>query len=148
METKKYQQKLQYNKHADSKELPPLYPGQDVSVLDKPTKTWKQATVVDKCPEPRSYIVETNNGTVRRTRAHLRERANEAEHNYQPVSNPAGETTPSRTQTQPANTDITQGDQHQQKQEPVVLTQDNHGSPGQTTSRSGRAIKKPQRYTE
>lgn len=143
MKTNKYQQKLQYNKHADSKELPQLYPRQDVAVLDKATKTWKQATVVSKCPEPRSYIVQTNSGRVRRTRAHLRERAieNEADHDYQPETNQAGEMTPSRAQVQHANTETSKVDQ---QQEQVISTQDSHSSPaknGQTTSWAGRIIR-------
>ena len=55
-------------------DLPPLYTGQRVRILDKTTKTWCPGTVVEKCQEARSYIVETLNGTrVRRNRSHLRD---------------------------------------------------------------------------
>eukprot|EP00914_Ancora_sagittata_P015747 GHVO01031322.1.p2 GENE.GHVO01031322.1~~GHVO01031322.1.p2 ORF type:complete len:127 (-),score=7.59 GHVO01031322.1:405-785(-) len=59
--------------------LAPLYPGQAVRTLEPRTGTWQPATVIDRAPEPRSYNVETQNGTeVRRNRAHLRPAADEA----------------------------------------------------------------------
>ena len=71
MQNKKHQQMLQHNKTAAPNDLPPLYPGQDVRVFDKTSKTWSPATVITRCPEPRSYTVQTNNGTtVRRNRVH------------------------------------------------------------------------------
>ncbi|KAK2140060.1 hypothetical protein NP493_6007g00004 [Ridgeia piscesae] len=55
----------QSSRHVD---LPPLYTGQRVRILDK---TW---TVVEKCQEPRSYMVQKPNGTrVRRNSSHLRD---------------------------------------------------------------------------
>ncbi|KAJ0005960.1 hypothetical protein NQD34_015854 [Periophthalmus magnuspinnatus] len=56
------------------KELPPLHPGQHVTVLNKERGTWHPATIVEKSSEPRSYIVQTPNGNqIRRYRSHLRE---------------------------------------------------------------------------
>ena len=61
----------QTSRHVD---LPPLYKGQKVRILDKTSKTWCPGTVLEKCQEPRSYLVETPNGTrVRRNRSHLRD---------------------------------------------------------------------------
>ena len=61
----------QSSRHVD---LPPLYKGQKVRILDKTSKTWCPGTVLEKCQEPRSYLVETPNGTrVRRNRSHLRD---------------------------------------------------------------------------
>ena len=60
MQNKKHQQMLQFNKTAAPNDLPPLYPGQDVRVFDKTSKTWSPATVITRCPEPRSYTVQTN----------------------------------------------------------------------------------------
>jgi hypothetical protein len=55
-------------------ELLPLYTGQQIRIIDKVNKTWCPGSVVERCSEPRSYIVETPNGTqVRRNRSHLRE---------------------------------------------------------------------------
>ena len=56
-----------------SPELPVLHAGQRVRILNKETHLWSPGEIVTKCAEPRSYIVQTSNGTVlRRTRAHLR----------------------------------------------------------------------------
>ena len=61
----------QSSRHVD---LPPLFKGQKVRILDKTSKTWCPGTVLEKCQEPRSYLVETPNGTrVRRNRSHLRD---------------------------------------------------------------------------
>ena len=52
--------------------LPPLSQDQHVRVQDPITKKWAPCQVVTTAPEPRSYIVRTNNNTVRRNRHHLR----------------------------------------------------------------------------
>ena len=55
-------------------ELPALPAGQRVRIPNKETHHWSPGEIVAKCTEPRSYIVQTPNGTrVRRTRSHLRE---------------------------------------------------------------------------
>ena len=55
-------------------ELPVLHAGQRVRILNKETHLWSPGEIVTKCAEPRSYIVQTPNGTrLRRTRSHLRE---------------------------------------------------------------------------
>lgn len=60
--------KKQYDK-TSGRDLPPLYPGRPVRILNRDTKTWIPGTVVERCSEPRSYIVETPNGSrVRRNR--------------------------------------------------------------------------------
>ena len=61
----------QSSRHVD---VPHLYKGQKVRILDKTSKTWCPGTVLEKCQESRSYLVETPNGTrVRRIRSHLRD---------------------------------------------------------------------------
>lgn len=56
------------------RELPPLLIGQHVNVQDQTSGKWTQAVVKNICPEPRSYMVQTPNGSVlRRNRNHLRE---------------------------------------------------------------------------
>lgn len=64
-------------KHHDQcsgRDLHPLFRGQSVRVLDKERKTQYPGTIVEKCKEPRRYLVETPNGnTIRRNRSHLRE---------------------------------------------------------------------------
>ena len=63
-----------HHDRSSGRDLPPLSPGQHVSVLNKERGTWYPATVVHKCDELRSYIVQTPNGNkIRRGRSHLRE---------------------------------------------------------------------------
>ena len=55
-------------------ELPALHAGQRVRILNRETHHWSPGEIVAKCTEPRSYIVQTPNGTrLHRTRSHRRE---------------------------------------------------------------------------
>ena len=57
------------------KELPPLIPGQRALYQDLQSGRWAPATVVTRAPEPRSYVIRTDNGqTMRRNRVQLRGR--------------------------------------------------------------------------
>ena len=47
--------------------------GQNVTVQDPQKDKWIPGTVVDKLPEPRSYVVQCGNKQVRRNRSHLRD---------------------------------------------------------------------------
>lgn len=62
-----------YNCRHSARPLPELHPGQSVRVKLDGDKEWKTpATVIRKSQEPRSYVVEMDNGTVtRRNRRHL-----------------------------------------------------------------------------
>ncbi len=63
-----------HHDRCSGRDLPPLFRGQCVRVLDKERRTWHTGTIVEKCREPKSYLVQTPNGnTIRRTRSHLRE---------------------------------------------------------------------------
>ncbi|KAI0228606.1 hypothetical protein LSAT2_020949 [Lamellibrachia satsuma] len=65
--------KRHYDRNVREDDLSPLHPGHNVRVLDKPSKTWYQGTVTQRCEEPRSYIITTPGGSnVRRNRRHLR----------------------------------------------------------------------------
>ncbi|XP_038064887.1 uncharacterized protein LOC119735255 [Patiria miniata] len=65
--------KANHDKHAGP-DLPSLYVGQKVRILDQPNKSWTPGEVTKVCKEPRSYEVRTPNGsTHRRNRSHLRE---------------------------------------------------------------------------
>lgn len=73
-----------YNRKYSARPLPELHPGQEVRVKLDGNKGWKTpATVIAKSKEPRSYVVEKDNGTVIcRNRRHLQavpETANPAE---------------------------------------------------------------------
>ena len=66
---------IQYHDRNAGPKLAPLHAGQRVRILYKDSHTWCQGEVLVTCAEPRSYIVQTPNGTrLRRTRSYLRER--------------------------------------------------------------------------
>ena len=57
----------------NAKDLPTLIPGQNVRVQNTDSGRWEKAVVVSDCNEPRSYIVNTDEGkTLRRNRVHIR----------------------------------------------------------------------------
>ena len=62
-----------YNRRHSARPLPELHPSQQVKVKLDGDKGWKTpAKVICKSKEPRSYLVEMDNGTVtRRNRQHL-----------------------------------------------------------------------------
>ena len=55
------QQKLYYDKSA--KDRPDLQIGQTVGLQDPNSLRWTEAKVIQKCPEPRSYVVEAQGGS-------------------------------------------------------------------------------------
>ena len=71
LEQRQDTQKLYHDTRAH--DLPPLATGQQVRVQDHASGRWKPATVTATCDEPRSYLVEAQNGRIlRRNRRHLR----------------------------------------------------------------------------
>ena len=73
LEERNEEMKLQHDP-SNRTDLQPLYVGQRVRILDKVNKTWCPGTVVGKHDSPRSYTVETPNGTIlRRNRSQLRD---------------------------------------------------------------------------
>ena len=69
-------QSVQRFSHHDAhvKEMIDLIPRQPVWVQDPHTKTWYEGAIVSKAETPRSYMVHTKSGIVRRNRIHLKER--------------------------------------------------------------------------
>ena len=66
-------QKRDYDRTAGP-ELPALYTGQRVRVQDPGSGLWMPATILERCSEPRSYVVGTpNGGRLRRNRRHITE---------------------------------------------------------------------------
>ena len=59
---------------AHAKKMIDLIPRQPVWVQDPHTRTWYEGAIVSQAETPRSYIVETKSGIVRRNRIHLKER--------------------------------------------------------------------------
>ena len=66
--------KTYHDKSLRKTDLSPMFVGHKVRIPDKVNKTWCPATITKKCDQPRSYIVQTPNGTtLPRNRSHLRE---------------------------------------------------------------------------
>ena len=62
------------DKTSRKEDQPSLYTGRGSQNYHHQKKTWCPGKIISKCNEPRSYVVETPNGTrMRRNRAHLRE---------------------------------------------------------------------------
>ena len=161
MQIKKHKQQLQYNKTASPYELPPLYPGQDVRVLDKASRTWKPATIVGKCNEPRSYVVQTSSGNeIRRNRGQLRELnkngktdASGQEDMQQSYERCNRHTSPQHPTVQPTvqplvqpTVETTRNNEHQ-VEETSTPSHNNTPSGDRVVTRYGRVVNKPQRYT-
>jgi transposase InsO family protein len=73
LESRQESQKFYYDAKS-GKELPSLCTGQKVRFQHHVTGHWIPAKIAEKCAEPRSYILETPNGSrLRRNRKHLRE---------------------------------------------------------------------------
>ena len=138
----------QSSRHVD---LPPLYKGQKVRILDKTSKTWCPGTVLEKCQEPRSYLVETPNGTrVRRNRSHLRDMTVQTrsvsfadeEVNDHPNSH-AEHSPPHSTDNE---TRLMQNESTPNAGERRIPCTDNQTVDGDARRKSCRAIRRPQRY--
>lgn len=126
------------------KDLPPLYPGQKVRILDYERKTWSPGEVIKVCQEPRSYDICTPNGSIlRRNRQHLRELRHatpQPQHTSpQPHSTPQVHTSKVPKQLNFANGNNVQAP-------PKVWATNEHERKGTVKTRSGRIVVPPQRY--
>ena len=135
LENKREKMIRHHNSTARKYDLPPLYVGQQVRILDKVAKTWCPGTVQSRCDEPRSYIVETPNGNkLRRNRAMLREILPR----HIDISPNNSTTVPERLEVEP------------KEPQPTTLHQGEHAN-GQDkityTTRSGRIITPPKRIS-
>ena len=64
-------QKFYYDK--SSKELPEVYPGDSVRVLDPFSHKWEPGVVKDKTQTPKSYVLDMpSDNTLKRNRRHIR----------------------------------------------------------------------------
>lgn len=131
MEERKEKITKHHNATSRDRPLPPLSPGEQVRILNRNTKTWTPGTIKHQCRQPRSYIVETPNGaTLRRNRSHLR-----------PITLLSTTKTHSKDIHPPENIPSeTQTEGEKQEHSPKTT----HA----TTTRSGRVIKKPGRYSD
>ena len=137
-------QKEYHDRHAH--DLPPLITGQDVYVQNQQTGLWKPATVQAKCMEPRSYVVETDDGqTLRRNRRHIqgsktvKKTVTFKNDDGSSDQEPAIDTVPQKQQQ-----NIQAGIKNNVPDSKTENTLDQELTGYQT--KSGRVIKKPERY--
>ena len=131
---KQQKQKNYYDQHA--RDLSHLVPGQEVRIQDHRTKGWEQGVIRRQCQEPRSYVVESENGNwLRRNRRHIQT------------------TTPSVLDREvEAQEREEHGQSHastwQNSNEQQFENQTMEGETCRTVyrTRSGRAVRKPERY--
>lgn len=99
---RKNQDKRKEYYDSTTKLLPPLQPGDKAFVRTDSQDQWRPATVVDKLPEPRSYLLDNGQNLVRRNRVHIKPDKTipcSADENYsepgqQPTSEEIDETPP------------------------------------------------------
>ena len=119
-----------------ARDLSHLVPGQEVRIQDHRTKGWEQGVIRRQCQEPRSYVVESENGNwLRRNRRHIQT------------------TTPSvldRVVEAQVREEHGQSDAStwQNSNEQQLENETMEGETYQTVyrTRSGRAVRKPERY--
>jgi len=139
LQVKQATQEHYYNRGA--KDLPELSVGQIVGLQDARTLRWSKARVVEK-QDPRSYTVETSNGSrLRRNRRHLKDLAPEpmttAESTTRTVSNNRGADSSISTDDDVNNTPAVQASADR-----------NDGTTRIETRRSSRCAKAPERLIE
>lgn len=136
LQTRQNDQKRYFDeKHPTN--LPPIQKGQDVRVQNQETGRWEKGRILSKRPEPRSYEVQTSSGhTLRRNRRHIKltQEKDETKSQKQHQANTQRRNDAHEHCDQNASTDQTQStDQSHRDTEPY-------------TTRSGRSVKKPDRY--
>ena len=150
-------QKTYFDQHR--KELPPLIANQQVSVQDTTTGLWSPATIIKSCGEPRSYVIQTSDGTtLRRNRRHLKD-SGRSQHAV-PVTQPTDDDDHVDDDTLDNPADSTSDDPGKIHGRPPVLSTGppkesvtwanappTTGSNSSTArTRSGRAVKPPKRF--
>jgi len=77
LEKRQQQQKAYFDQQ--TRPLRPLINGQHVNVQHPSTGRWEPATVLQQAAEPRSYVVQTDQGSeLRRNRIHIRDKPQDA----------------------------------------------------------------------
>ena len=140
------QMKRSHDHNSLRADLPPLYPGQYVTIINKADKTWHPGVIIRRCDNPRSYIVETPNGTrLRRNRTHLRAVPAPA-----PAKNKHLADTGKRVRfADTAPTTTTNSEQYTSTRTETQTTPVEMQAPKSATrTRSGRVINLPARYRD
>jgi len=144
-------QKRNFDRHAQNHSLRPLYAGQPVRMLNTKTHCWEPGTIQATTEDPRSYIVANANGAVyRRNRQHLREVPS-----YNQVNNPSAHNPPTdpvaeapaapRATLENASSSTSRGEAARPSQMPAT-TQESSRDAGHTTTRSGRVVRRPDKF--
>ena len=114
-------QKMYYDLQG-TKELPPLNSGDPVMLQDALSMQWKPGTVVTPSKEPRSYVVQTTDGTrYRRNRKFLRKLAKPI---IVPSEEPA-EVPDTQTDVEPPPTQQDKDDEHEPRRSPREIKKPN-----------------------
>lgn len=128
-----------YNRRHGVRALPPLSHGQSVVVKLDGESGWKTAgTVQQTHTTPRSYLIQTDRGTLRRNRRHLRP-------TFLPVHQP-DETESTQANEQPSSPRASPPDSPVRETVPAEPGEHPHGR-AQVTSR-GRVIRPPDRFKD
>ena len=148
------QQSMKYYYDRNAHDISPLTTGQPVRIQDQATKKWLPGTVICTRPEPRSYEVQTQSGSIlRRNRRHLRP-ANSGPVVISSEDEPAiaeaddhvvepSHDIPESTKAPHSIVSSTARDIGVNSK-PLCATQ----NPGTYRTRSGRAVIRPARFTE
>ena len=148
------QQSMKYYYDRNAHDISPLTTGQPVRIQDQATKKWLPGTVICTRPEPRSYEVQTQSGSIlRRNRRHLRP-ANSGPVVISSEDEPAiaeaddhvvepSHDVPESTKAPHSIVSSTARDIGVNSK-PLCATQ----NPGTYRTRSGRAVIRPARFTE
>ena len=150
-------------RNTPGKELSQLTPGQSVRILDRNTKMWMPAKVINQNKQPRSYTISTNKDTqIIRNRVDIREIPQKNQKQYQATwpkdNHKVMNSTPREPLViqEPNQADTTQSEteeanhpqQKTQQSEPESQMSKTNEKNSLMTTRSGRIITKPKRFNE
>ena len=145
---------MKYYHDRSATDLNPLTAGQPVRIQDQATKKWHQGTRSCKRPEPRSYAVKTQYGSVLcRNGRHLRPAGTEVivtEPMDQPATLESGEHSSEELQNVPEFIETSHTSAPNPSRDIIASpgTPSDSQSSGTYRTRSGRAVIKPARFTE
>ena len=126
-----------YNRRHGSKPLPILEEGQTVRVKTEKDSNWSEpAVVLGKADSPRSYIVQTNKGTIRRNRKHLMEIPSETPTEEIPEPEVAESEIPTKANSERDTISVASAGE---RADTNIVTQ------SETRTRSGRIVRPPDR---
>lgn len=134
-----------YNRRHGARELPPLNPGASVALkLDNESGWTTTGTVQSNHPAPRSYLIQTGRGVLRRNRRHLRPTFDSARQHGEEETVQVSEQQPGEAENTQASVHPTARDSPQK--ETVSAEPAGHASTRMTSR--GRVIRPPERLKD